>query len=64
MKKLKVGKDNKEDRMNFVEYWAEYVRTHEDKDWSEQQRILIDSQIKNARKVKLSVKDYLKVKGE
>ena len=64
MKWLKPGKDNKEDRMNFVEYWAEYVRTHPDKDWSRQQKILIDSQIKNARQLKLTPKEYLKIKGE
>ena len=30
MKKLKPRKDNKEDRMNFVEYWADYdSRTQE-----------------------------------
>ena len=64
MKWLKPGKDNKEDRMNFVEYWAEYVRTHPDKDWSRQQKFLIDSQIKNARQFKLTPKEYLKIKGE
>ncbi len=42
---LKPGKDNKEDRLNFVKYWAKYVRTHSDKEWSEQQNILINSQI-------------------
>jgi len=46
---LKQGKDNKEDRINFVKYWANYVKTHSDKEWSRQQKILIDSQIKNAR---------------
>lgn len=64
MKYLKPGKNNREDRMNFVEYWAEYVRTHPDKDWSRQQKVLIDSQIKNARELKpLSVKEYLEIKG-
>ena len=43
--------ENRKERMDFVEKWAEYVRTHSDKDWSEQQRVLIDSQIKNARNV-------------
>ena len=46
MKKIKPGKDNKEDRMNFVEYWVEYVKTHPDKDWSESQNKVIDSQLK------------------
>ena len=39
------GKTNSEDRINFVKFWANYVRTHSDRDWSEQQNILIDSQI-------------------
>ncbi len=47
---LKPGKDNKEERMNFVRFWAEYVRTHDDKDWSEQQNLLINSQLESAEK--------------
>ena len=62
MKKLKPGKNNKEDRMNFVKYWAEYVRTHPDEDWSKQQKLLINSQMKNARSSPLSVKSYLNLK--
>jgi len=42
---MKPGGTNQEDRINFVKFWAEYVRTHEDKDWSKQQNFLIDSQI-------------------
>jgi len=42
---LKPGKTNKEDRMNFVKFWANYVKTHSDEDWSEQQNVLIDSQV-------------------
>ena len=42
---MKPGKDNKEDRLNFIKFWAEYVKTHSDKDWSKQQNVLIDSQI-------------------
>ena len=42
---LKPGKDNKEDRLNFVKYWANYVKNNTDKKWSAQQNILIDSQI-------------------
>jgi len=54
MKKLKPGKNNREERMNFVEYWADYVRTHPDEEWSRQQNLLIDSQITTARNT-----DYL-----
>jgi hypothetical protein len=64
MKYLKPGKNNKEDRMNFVEYWAEYVRSHPDKVWSRQQNILINSMMQNAKNVKLTREEYLKIKGE
>ena len=43
---MKPGKTNKEDRLNFVEFWAEYVKTHPDIEWSIQQNILINSVIK------------------
>ena len=44
---MKPGKTNEEDRMNFIEFWAEYIRTHSDEEWSKQQKVLIDSQIKS-----------------
>lgn len=44
-KKLVPGKNNKEDRINFVKFWAEYVKTHKDEEWSEQQNIIINGQI-------------------
>jgi len=40
---LKPGKDNKEDRLNFIKYWVEYIKTHKDEEWSEQQNMLINS---------------------
>jgi len=42
---MKPGKNNKEDRENFIKYWANYIKTHSDKEWSSQQKVLIDSQI-------------------
>lgn len=42
---MKPGRNNAEDRLNFVKYWANYVKTHKDEEWSEQQNILINSQI-------------------
>ncbi|GAB3691843.1 hypothetical protein GCM10028857_29720 [Salinarchaeum chitinilyticum] len=38
-----------EERRDFVERWAEYVRTHDDEEWSRQQNKLIDSQLESAR---------------
>jgi len=37
---------NKNERLEFVRLWAKYVREHSDKDWSKQQKELIDSQLK------------------
>ncbi len=59
-----VRKLNKQDRMWFVEYWANYVKTHPDKVWSKQQNILINSLFKNAKNSKLTKEEYLKIKGE
>ncbi|MBI2508237.1 hypothetical protein HYV89_04770 [Candidatus Woesearchaeota archaeon] len=62
MQKLKTDKDNKQERMNFVEYWADFVKNNPDEVWSRQQKLLIDSQIKNAKSFKISRKDYLEIK--
>jgi hypothetical protein len=50
---MKPGKDNKEDRINFVKFWVEYIKNHTDEEWSRQQNKLINSQIQTARKMKL-----------
>ena len=39
---MKPGRDNKEDRLNFIKFWANYIKTHPDKEWSEQQNVVID----------------------
>jgi hypothetical protein len=44
---MKPGKTNEEDRINFIKFWANYVKTHEDEEWSEQQNIIVDSQIQD-----------------
>ncbi len=44
MKIVEQMEKNIKDRRKFVLYWAEYVKTHSDKDWSKQQKELIDSQ--------------------
>lgn len=67
MKELKISPEeirrlNDQDRMWFVEYWANYVKTHPDKDWSRQQNILINSVIGSSKNSKLSPKEYLKIK--
>ena len=46
-----MNRDEKQ-RMEAVERWARYVAEHDD--WSEQQKIFIDSQIENAKAVGLT----------
>lgn len=60
MKRLSPGRNNIEERRNFVKYWAEYVRTHPDAQWSRQQNILINGQIKNTRVVKAATEKYVR----
>ncbi|MEK6875182.1 MAG: hypothetical protein AABX30_00700 [Nanoarchaeota archaeon] len=43
---MKPGKTNKKDRLNFIKFWASYIKTHSDKKWSKEQNFLINSQIK------------------
>ena len=51
---------NRKQRMEFVEYWANYVRTHDD--WSIQHTKFINAMMKN--KSNISKEDYLEVKNE
>jgi len=37
---------NFKERLEFIKLWVEYIKTHEDKEWSEQQNIVINSQLK------------------
>jgi|Deesub1362B_J571_1020462.scaffolds.fasta_scaffold01268_15 hypothetical protein len=37
------------ERLEFIRLWADYVRTHEDREWSRQQNKVIDSQINSVR---------------
>jgi hypothetical protein len=39
---------NTEQRRAMIKQWAEYVRTHDDEEWSRQQNKLIDSQLQSA----------------
>ncbi len=38
-------RENIAERRAFVKQWAEYVRTHPDREWSAQQNKIINSQI-------------------
>lgn len=36
---------NRKQRLEFVKFWADYVRTHPDEEWARQQKTLIDGQV-------------------
>jgi len=42
---MSPGKTNREDRENFVKFWAEFMKGVSDKEWSAQQAKFIDSQL-------------------
>lgn len=42
---------NVESRRAAIKQWAEYVRTHDDEEWSRQQNRLIDSQLETANEL-------------
>lgn len=38
-------KKNAEERLKFIDFWVNYIKKHSDEEWSEQQAIVINSQI-------------------
>lgn len=42
----KEKKENFKERLNFIKFWVDYIKKHSDKEWSEQQSFLINSQIR------------------
>jgi len=40
----KEKRKNFRERLKFIKYWANYIKTHPDREWSKQQKELIDSQ--------------------
>ena len=53
--------ENTKERKSFVIKWAEYVRTHSDKEWSLQQNVIINSALKSAH---MTREQFFKMKGE
>ncbi|MBI2140549.1 hypothetical protein HYU14_06505 [Candidatus Woesearchaeota archaeon] len=53
--------DNERERLKFIDFWAAFVRSHDDKEWSRQQNIIINSALKSS---KMTKPQYFKMKGE
>ncbi len=64
MERLKSSADNREARMHFVDYWAEFVRTHSDQEWGSQHTKFINALMQNSRFLPFSARQYLEMKGE
>ena len=46
LNELKKEKEkNFKERLAFVKFWVDYIKGHNDKEWSEQQNIVINSQV-------------------
>ena len=55
-----IDRNNKE-RLKFIDFWANYVKTHPDKVWSKQQNVIINSCL---RSTKMTKEQFLHMKGE
>lgn len=53
--------ENNKERKQFIHTWAEYVRTHDDQDWSHQQNIIINSALQSAN---MTREQFFKMKKE
>lgn len=43
-------KRNAEERLKFIDFWVNYIKTHPDEEWSKQQNVLINSQFRKTHK--------------
>ena len=58
---MSFSEENEKERMKFVDFWSNYVLTHEDKEWSKEQNNIINSCLRSCR---MSKEDYLRMKDE
>ena len=58
---MKLIDENNKERLKFVDLWSKYVLEHDDKEWSRQQNIIINSCIRTAN---IPKEEYLRMKGK
>ena len=56
---MKFKEENFKERLEFIDKWSKFVLENEDKVWSKQQNVIINSCLKSAE---ISKEDYLKLK--
>ena len=52
---------NREQRLEAIKRWVEYVKTHDASEWGEQQNRLVDSQLESARQSGIDVEHRRRV---
>lgn len=57
---MDFNKENQKERMKFVDLWSKYVLEHNDKEWSRQQNVIINSCLRSSRMTK---EEYLSMKS-
>lgn len=59
---LKFDKnENFRERLNFIHYYAEWVKRSPNRVWSKQQAVLIDSFMQNSKNLRISPDKYLEM---
>jgi hypothetical protein len=58
---MSFNKENMDERMKFIDIWSKYVLEHDDRVWSRQQNVIINSCL---RSFSMKKEDYLKLKGD
>lgn len=53
--------ENQKERFRFIDFWSKYVLEHDDKIWSRQQNVIINSCLRTCTMTK---EQYLSMKGE
>jgi len=53
--------ENQKERLKFVDFWAKYVLEHDDRIWSRQQNVIINSCLRHSS---MSKEQYLAMKQE
>ena len=64
MESLKSSSDNKQARLLFVDFWANFIRTHPDEEWGWEHTNFINSLMHSAKHYPLTAKQYLEIKEE
>ncbi|MFH1720982.1 MAG: hypothetical protein ABH950_00100 [Candidatus Altiarchaeota archaeon] len=58
---MKFTDENLKERLKFVDLWSKYVLEHDDRDWSHQQNVIINSGLRSST---LTKEQFLNMKSQ